>query len=554
MASFTLAVVDVTGIQGYIFGSNKIRENAGASQLVHEATHGWMQDALPKPHNLSGDGAFLRGPKWQIERDDEIQAEVVLRGGGNVLIVFRSPDDAKATFGRLSRRLLQDAPGLEIAVAFQPFDWDNDRLGTSVYNQLFAELARFKQQRKSSAPQLGLSVTLECRATGLPAVGFEQHEYSDEPERALSADVLAKLRQEDPAYKRLKQMFPQVERAGYVFRRDFDNLGGSEGEQDYIAVVHADGNGMGQRFKELIAQPANQDNRACLHALRELSEAIEQAGRQALSATVDQLLAALDLQEPFERDAAQDLTRFREGLKKRGNRRILPFRPLVYGGDDVTFVCDGRLGLTLTAAYLTAWERAAEDLPGGPASACASAVIVKTHYPFARAYKLGEKMCTKLKDGLRAKGAANFSAMDWHFSLSSISGSIKEIRTREYRSDSDDSLVMRPVTLAPQPGTIFDEPWQHWQAFERVLWELNYGPAWRERRNKVKALRTPLRQGAQATERFRLAYRLPPLPTLDSGEPALQRQGWAKNRCGYFDAIEAIDFYLPLQVPVKERR
>jgi hypothetical protein len=25
----------------------------------------------------------------------------------------------------------------------------------------------------------------------------------------------------------------------------------------------------------------------------------------------------------------------------------LPFRPLVYGGDDVTFVCDGRLGLVL---------------------------------------------------------------------------------------------------------------------------------------------------------------------------------------------------------------
>jgi hypothetical protein len=35
----------------------------------------------------------------------------------------------------------------------------------------------------------------------------------------------------------------------------------------------------------------------------------------------------------------------------------LPYRRIIVGGDDVTFVCDGRLALTLTTAFLKAFEQ-----------------------------------------------------------------------------------------------------------------------------------------------------------------------------------------------------
>ena len=70
--------------------------------------------------------------------------------------------------------------------------------------------------------------------------------------------------------------------------------------------------------------------------------------------------------------------------------------------------------------------------------------------------------------------------------------------------------------------------------------------AWRDRRNKVKQLREVLREGGTAVEQFRRNFNLPELPELDQTRQHLQEQGWDGTRCGYFDAIEALDFYLPL--------
>jgi hypothetical protein len=36
-----LVIVDTAQIQTYIFGSNRLRENIGASHLVAEAAEGW---------------------------------------------------------------------------------------------------------------------------------------------------------------------------------------------------------------------------------------------------------------------------------------------------------------------------------------------------------------------------------------------------------------------------------------------------------------------------------------------------------------------------------
>ena len=52
MASFVLTVVDTQGIQPYIFGTNRLAQNVGASFLVKEATHRWVAEALPAPNNV----------------------------------------------------------------------------------------------------------------------------------------------------------------------------------------------------------------------------------------------------------------------------------------------------------------------------------------------------------------------------------------------------------------------------------------------------------------------------------------------------------------------
>ena len=42
MRNLTLTVIDTTGIQDYIFGSNLLKHNVGASALVHWVTNDWV--------------------------------------------------------------------------------------------------------------------------------------------------------------------------------------------------------------------------------------------------------------------------------------------------------------------------------------------------------------------------------------------------------------------------------------------------------------------------------------------------------------------------------
>lgn len=534
MPQYTLTVLDVTGIQDYIFGSNRVPENIGASELVHQATHTWIRESLPDGcHNLNDDDTL--NASRRLEEDNTLEVEVVLRGGGNVLILFRSAAIAKASVGKLTRRLLTDAPGLEIAAAHHSFEWSTPIGGQNgAHHELYKALNRVKQQRCRSAPLLGMGVTVECRATGMSAVDY------DEKNRPVSAAVKAKIGSQPQAAvdERFDKLFGNIT-TGYTFRKDFDALGRSAGEMSYIAVVHADGNGMGKRFKAIIDQyPHAVQNRDCLEALRNLSEAVDRAGKTALCATVGRML------ERFKEQNQALL----HGLRDRSNNISIPFRPIVYGGDDVTFVCDGRLGLSLAAIYLEEWERAtAADVIVGKAYACAGIAVVKSHYPFVRAYNLAEDLCKGAKQSVRTAQRSNpsigdASALDWHFAVSGIAGSIAEIRDREYTL-ANGNLTTRPLTLT---APILTPTWYTWAMLDRVIREFQDGKDWRERRNKVKELREVLRQGGTAVQQFRHAFSLPNLPMIDASHSDLQTQGWVGNYCGYFDAIEALDFYLPL--------
>jgi hypothetical protein len=232
----------------------------------------------------------------------------------------------------------------------------------------------------------------------------------------------------------------------------------------------------------------------------------------------------------------------------------LQIRPIVYGGDDVTFVCDGRLGLSLAALYLKEFEAEKKNIPDGKdLTACAGIAIVKTHYPFARAYQLSEALCSNAKKFMRDEKErlriSDFSAMDWHIAASGLLGSIGDIRKREYRV-AEGNLTVRPLYLQS------DREWRNWDDFSEVVHNFNTHPDWADSRNKVISLREQLRQGTQKTKQFLQVYGLnknylPPFTKASNDD--FHQSGWTddprkKDRmCGYFDAIEAMEFYMSLK-------
>ena len=114
-----LVIVDTAQIQPYIFGSNRLRENVGASELVRLATGQWALEAVCKVagaderHNVKDvrkDNDYK--PDFALEKQPhERAAEVIYAGGGNVVALFRSPATAKDFAYQLTRRALEEAPG-----------------------------------------------------------------------------------------------------------------------------------------------------------------------------------------------------------------------------------------------------------------------------------------------------------------------------------------------------------------------------------------------------------------------------------------------------------
>ncbi len=155
MNNFTLTMIDSSGIQDYIFGSNRLQENIGASELVYQATTSWVFNALDKcefRHNVN-DGQpwnWKKNDNQRIEKDKNPDAEVVYAGGGNTLIIFRDNNQDKARaikFTRkLTRRILEDAPGLTVAVQHVDFNMQQDKLPDK-RKELLKKLAKHKQAR-----------------------------------------------------------------------------------------------------------------------------------------------------------------------------------------------------------------------------------------------------------------------------------------------------------------------------------------------------------------------------------------------------------------------
>ncbi|MCS6872760.1 MAG: hypothetical protein NZ571_15040, partial [Anaerolineae bacterium] len=187
----TLLTVECGSIQSYIFSSNRLLENVGASYLVAQATEGWILEALSEAklsHNMIDPKAanpFADGHLFEDRTD--WQAEVIYIGGGNAVILFRDEGGARAFTEQLSKKALLKAPNLRLQV--HSTEWDGaETLGKAV-GKLRKTMKAAVSRQPASPPLLGLGVTAVCQETGLPAA--ELVRVGDD-RRYVSAEILAK--------------------------------------------------------------------------------------------------------------------------------------------------------------------------------------------------------------------------------------------------------------------------------------------------------------------------------------------------------------------------
>jgi hypothetical protein len=229
------------------------------------------------------------------------------------------------------------------------------------------------------------------------------------------------------------------------------------GENRYIGIIHADGNGLGELLmqvrKDIKNYPQHYTN-----VFKKLSETIEEATVAAAKQATNEELV------PHAEE--------RKGLK------IMPARPLVLGGDDLTIIVRGDLAIPFTAKFLEAFEEETEKLftsfknaykkehkinlniPKG-LTACAGITFIKVSQPFYMAYELAESLCKTAKTRSKAENAKNPdgrvpSSLAYHRITTSVIDDYKSICKNELTTSENWLLTMQPYAVGKiQPACHF---------------------------------------------------------------------------------------------------
>ncbi|PID56987.1 hypothetical protein CSB45_08670 [candidate division KSB3 bacterium] len=521
-------MLDTVSIQQYIYAaSNKIKEIIGASHLVQYIYCKPLQSVIDEMFPKAGETFVLDhwkdNPSALFKQRDRFDVGYI--GGGNALLLFKGDDTtnaaqyAEAFIRQWTKNLLIDAPGIITAVAY--YATTQNELDTNFQNvkkELDKNLAENRSQHppQSTIPRHG--ITAECSRSGLSMDKWNDQVDPTE-QNFVSSVTYAKLKGAKQEQDDLEQKYRKQLSGTYIFTDQIDRLGQKHGEDSHVAIVHIDGNDMSGKFNK----PAS------LQEFRIFSRDVEAGTEKA-----------------FERLLEHIVDNYGKIMKFLGSDEdsILPIRYIMLGGDDITFVCDGKLGIYFSKLFLEFFEEE-HCKRGKKLTACAGIAIVKSKYPFSRGYDMAAELCTSAKKSKKDNDDESASFLDFQISMGGILGDLGTIRSKYFQA-TQGKLLFRPYRVTKQ-----DQGHKKGRNFDEILLALKpLREEWPN--NKIHDLRQVLTLSESASKQFvqEMKFRDRELPKIAGGD--YHETLFDKGRTPYFDLIELLEFY-PDFVAVQEK-
>lgn len=429
MATFTimqtraLFVTQAKGIQDYILGSDKLRDMVGATELVEWLTGQFLTSVLQ-------DFGFT---------EEKNHYQKISAGAGSARLLFSSIDDAQCLAKIWPLLCAHAAPGLEVLQTVQEIR------GSSIIGAIReAEiaLALSRSRRDPAFPVAGAAVE-RTRRSGKPAIA-KMYRLPDSELEIIDAETLAKRNRRNTTQRgQLPEIFRRIgftnEKSDQI-PNDFGEVSGSE--REYLALIHADGNGLGQLFIALekhFQEHLEFSSESIIAFYKDLTSAIAAAALESV-------------------EAAQ--------LKARdGNDKAI--LPIVLAGDDLTVIVRADLAMCFISEYLDTFSAKSREslqkirqahgvlkldtaLPE-ELTAGAGIVFMKHTFPFSSAYRLCESLATYAKNNAkeRNKKSPPPSVAFYKITAASIPMEYSELRAHELTGASLSGGIPAMLTMAP---------------------------------------------------------------------------------------------------------
>lgn len=534
-----IAMYDVRGIQEYVFRSNKLKEIIGASNIITNLFDDILDDVVkkvlnPKEYRLSWNSNIdSEKERLYFEKDETVKMEVIYSGGGNTFILYRGEDLYHKINRLLAKEILDKTYSLNLAMAVieKTDNYSND------YLKLSREMAGIKA--KMNMPRLtgNFSVTRRELSTGFP--------------------LAKKIKDYDKNVYLSEETYLKRKACKTTEEKEFDKMITQKGDQSLLAIVHIDGNNIGNRIVNLIK--GEEDYSKAVFTMRTISKNINDAFN---------IKAFNSMQNALETWIASDSNEKLEKKNKDGATQKY-MRQIINAGDDITFVCNATVALSLCKVFIDKLSECVmfgnalntDDLKKYGFTACAGVAIIRSHFPFYEGYKVAEECCSSAKSRAKEFAKNRETAGSWiDFQIcrnAMVSADLEKSRMKNYVLSDGTKLLLRPYAIK-------DENIKEYQTFESFIKNHNdFIELCKNKKNWVNALRNNYNIGQHETNLLynKMISREIFLPNdKDKPNDIKEAQDYTNklyttdNTALYFDVLEMLELFNDITLTKEEEK
>lgn len=444
--------LEIGGIQKFILGTGKLKEMVGGSELIESV----FKDFL---HEWCEDNGYSLIDDQITEPPTEKQIVVAQNNAGEAHLIFSDKKISKNFLTEFGMSVITEYPGLPVYGASAECKWSKDSVDEArqiVKNKI--DMCRSSEMSSTGMPCLPFCIP--AKLDGLPSLsktcekwddGKKIHENVSLPSATKRYKKLIRKAEQRLTESLTNRDNPLFAPKGYEWKwpSDLEELLKGE-DSDRIALIHMDGNDLGKVLQEKLREVAKQKKRGSkdkseryekqLRKMRKFSEFIEKSTHAAFDAAVKKVLKFVYPEASETEDSNFDPTEDTKPL-------IVPLRPCVLGGDDVTVIVRADLALLFVAEFIKTFEDVTQK--SDRLSMGVGMVIANKGYPFLKAFNLAESLLENAKNRTKNQPRdERASSIDYLVITNDVQRELGDIRSAISVADDNSILTGKPFYLS----------------------------------------------------------------------------------------------------------